>query len=200
MLTTDIDVTGDSESDISATFYALFPEDPSQIYEVPRCGLIAKWPSNVTDVYWYDDTSLRYEYNCKTYSETCFDGSYTSMLNPYFTPPATVEPTATQSQTPESTPDMQATQSCQITQHFLWCTYSILIRVPYIGPSDCDATYHALEDFNAANAEISNWQCVEENGYIRLWFNSEGSSDDINNALKKRYPSVNDFNCGDCDP
>jgi len=173
------------------------------MYGIPGCGLVGQWPSNITDVFWYDNT-LKYELNGHTYCESCFDGSYTSMLNPYYIPPTTVaavKPSGAQSSTPEPTPQKQTTQSCQVTQHGLWCAYSILIRIPYIGSSDCDATYHSLEDFSQANAEISNWQCIKEpgNGYIRLWFNSEGSSDDINNALKGRYPSVDDFNCPDCD-
>lgn len=45
---------------------------------------------------------------------------------------------------------------------------------------------------------ISNWQCVEENGNIRLWFNAaEGQSSDLNAALESRYPTVDSFNCPD---
>lgn len=45
---------------------------------------------------------------------------------------------------------------------------------------------------------ISNWQCVEENGNIRLWFNAaEGQSSGLNAALESRYPTVDSFNCPD---
>ena len=98
------------------------------------------------------------------------------------------------------------TQSCKCTDHGFYESYSILIRVPYIGSKDCDATYNALENGGPwvngqhqwSAVSISNWQCVEENGNIRLWFNSaEGSGSDINAALESRYPTVDSFNCPD---
>jgi hypothetical protein len=111
--------------------------------------------------------------------------------NSYVDPFPTIGPILpTPTPTPTPTP---ATQSCTTVNHGFWCAYSILIRVPYIGPSDCDATYNALEW--SAGAEVSNWQCVKEDGYIRLWFNGDGDVGDINSALESRYPSVNRFNC-----
>ena len=90
-------------------------------------------------------------------------------------------------------PERRADQSCSATDHFFWVSYSVWIGVPYIGQTDCDATYHEI--YNDVG-EITNWQCVEEDGYIRLWFNTvEGHSSDINYALRQRYPSVNDFGC-----
>ena|SRR5277367_6008841 len=88
-----------------------------------------------------------------------------------------------------------ATQSCHATDHFWWVSYSVLVRVPYSGAKDCDDTYHALE---SATASISNWQCVEKDGNIQLWFNAfPNYGSDINAALESRYPSVNSFNCPD---
>jgi hypothetical protein len=115
----------------------------------------------------------------------------------------TVQPTDQLAVQPALQPTVQptpqapsvATQSCHGTDHYWWVSYSVLIRVPYSGAKDCDDTYHALE---SATASISNWQCVEEDGNIRLWFNAfpnYGSA--INTALESRYPSVNSFNCPD---
>ena len=93
-----------------------------------------------------------------------------------------------------TSPERRATQSCHVTYHSFWVFYSILIRVPYGGPTDCDATYHALE----SAAPISIWQCVEKNGEIQLWFNTMvNSAGGINHALESRYPSVDSFNCPD---
>ena len=111
--------------------------------------------------------------------------------------------------TPSPTPE---TQSCHSTCHGLWASYSILIRVPFGGKSDCDATFNAIDhggpliwqggrQTNAWPAvPISNWQCVNEDGNIRLWFNAApGQSDAINPALEWRYPNVaGGFNCPDC--
>lgn len=106
----------------------------------------------------------------------------------------TVQPTSTQS---TSQPTATATQSCHAENHGeLWVSYSILIGVPFGGKSDCDATYHELE--KSVDAGITIWQCVNENGNIRLWFNCiPGQGDKINRALGPRYPSVNSFNCPD---
>ena len=93
--------------------------------------------------------------------------------------------------TPTPTPQ-QATQSCTTKDHNWFLSYSILIRVPYAGPNDCDATYHALEH----TVPISSWQCVNEDGNIRLWFNAYyDQGDAISRILQSRYPTVNSFNC-----
>ena len=76
-------------------------------------------------------------------------------------------------------------------------SYSIYIGVPYGGKSDCDATYTALKHSMA----LSNWQCVEKDGNIQLYFNVPEDNftygDKINAVLESRYPSVNSFNCPD---
>jgi len=102
--------------------------------------------------------------------------------------------------------ERRATQSCHCYDHGFFESYSILIRVPYIGPQDCDDTYKALENggplvdnnFEWSSVQLSNWQCVKSGGNIQLWFNTlEGSGSDINKALESRYPSVDSFNCPD---
>ena len=102
--------------------------------------------------------------------------------------------------------ERRATQSCHATTHGFYESYSVLIGVPYIGKADCDATYHAIDNagpwVNNAHqwnaVPISNWQCVEMDGNIQLWFNAaEGQGKDINAALEWCYPSVGTFNCPD---
>jgi hypothetical protein len=45
---------------------------------------------------------------------------------------------------------------------------------------------------------ISNWQCVNEKGHIRLWFNApNGNGFDITNELRGRYSVDKNFNCPD---
>ncbi len=92
-------------------------------------------------------------------------------------------------------PNEPATQSCTATDHGYWVSYSVLIRVPFGGAKDCNDTYHALENW----VPISNWQCVNEDGNIRLWFNAfstQGGT--ISRALELRYPQVaGGFNCPD---
>jgi hypothetical protein len=89
------------------------------------------------------------------------------------------------------------TQSCRASDHDLWISYSVLIRIPYIGPADCDLTYHALT--KDATAFITNWQCIEKDSNIQLYFNTPHGSfgGSINKALESRYPTVNSFNCPD---
>jgi hypothetical protein len=89
-----------------------------------------------------------------------------------------------------------ATQSCHATDRLLWTSYSVYIGVPYIGAADCDATYRALRGY----LTLTNWQCVEKNGNIQLWFNIDTAdpqeyASNINRVLGSRYPSVNSFNC-----
>jgi hypothetical protein len=107
-----------------------------------------------------------------------------------------------------TSPERRDTQSCHCTDHGFFQSYSVLIRVPYGGKADCDATYNALENGGPwsndcgchqwSAVSISNWQCVNKGGNIQLWFNSaEGSGSDINAALESRYPSVDRFNCPD---
>jgi len=46
---------------------------------------------------------------------------------------------------------------------------------------------------------ITNWQWVERDGNIQLWFNAfSNNGAEINRALESRYPSVaGGFNCPD---
>ena len=131
------------------------------------------------------------------------------MLNPYYTPPATISPIPTSNQQPAATCSQSptasspATQFCQTKYNFLFCSHSILIRVPYRGSSDCDNTFHTLYgdlDQTESKADLTNWQCVEEDGYIRLWFNTPitFSASDVNQRLESCYPNVNGFNCNNC--
>jgi len=106
-----------------------------------------------------------------------------------------------------NSPERRATQSCTATNHAFFVSYSVLIRVPYGGKSDCDATFHALtnagpiiavQDYEWDAVPLTNWQCVESNGNIQLWFNcAGGQGSDINSALESRYTSVGEFNCPD---
>jgi len=122
-------------------------------------------------------------------------------------PETTVQPATTvQTQQPSpppasppastTTPPSPPTQSCHGTNHYYWTSYSVQIGIPYGGAKDCDATYHALE---SATTSITNWQCVENNGDIQLWFNAFANDGaEINSALESRYPSVaGGFNCPD---
>jgi hypothetical protein len=112
----------------------------------------------------------------------------------------TVQPTVqtsvseTAQPTTSTAPPQVATQSCHATDHYYVISYSVLIGVPYAGAADCDATYHALE---SATYSISNWQCVEKDGNIQLWFAAfPNYGPQINSALESRYPSVaGGFNC-----
>jgi hypothetical protein len=96
---------------------------------------------------------------------------------------------------PASTPS-GATQSCHAINHGWWISYDVLIRVPFGGKEDCDATYKSLEDNTHS---ITNWHCENKDGYIHLYFNTAHFhlGDEVSNALKSRYPSVNSFNCPD---
>jgi len=86
------------------------------------------------------------------------------------------------------------TSTCDTTDNFLWESFSILIGSPYGGPDECDTTYHALE---GATDAVSNWQCVEEDGNIRLWFNEiQDAADSINNELEYLFQGIS-FNCHD---
>ena len=211
-LTTDIDATGDSKG-VTVTFYAQFPKDSSQIAATPRCSLVVTWPCYIESVYWFNDTTLEYTYGGQTYYESCFYGSYELMLNPYYTSAATSKAASeTRAQTtakaasekqaqttsPSPTPAVPATQSCQVISYKLFCFFDILIRVPYIGPSDCDATFDALKRKAVAGVELSEWACENENGFIRLRFDLSGKSGFVDEILQSRYPSVDGFNCGIC--
>jgi hypothetical protein len=134
----------------------------------------------------------------------------TATVQPTVQPETTVQPTEqptpAQTQQPApppapppastTTPPSPPTQSCHGTSHYWWTAYSVQIGIPYGGAKDCDATYHALE---SSTTSITNWQCVEKDGDIQLWFNAfanDGAK--INSALESRYPSVaGGFNCPD---
>jgi hypothetical protein len=115
-------------------------------------------------------------------------------INIFQPPPVQTQPPPPPPPPASTTPPSPPTASCHGTDHFLWVSYSVYVGVPYIGPSDCDATYHALED---ATWDVTNWQCVEKNGNIQLWFNLPGAdAPDLNGILQSRYPSVaGGFNC-----
>lgn len=87
------------------------------------------------------------------------------------------------------------TQSCTAINHGLFSSYSVLIRVAYRGAKFCDYTYSILESW----VPVSNWQCVENDGYIQLWFNAAIGVEiarQINGALEYCYPEVaGGFNC-----
>lgn len=189
-------VQGDGTSDrISATIYADFPNDPSATMATPGCGLIVSWPDSIRSVYWMNDTALTYTDGDQTFFQNCFEESDGLMDNPYFIPPESVAASSTTAPPPAPT---RATQSCHGVDHQFWCAYDILIRVPYIGSADCDLTYHALEDYKKANAELTNWHCEEQDGFIHLYFNANVNVAKLNSALEQRYPSVDSFNCGAC--
>ena len=89
------------------------------------------------------------------------------------------------------------TQSCHAENNILFVTYSVLIRIPYAGKDDCDATHKALQDVTNS---ITGFECKRDiKGYIYLSFNTANwfYALDINNALESRYPSVDEFNCPD---
>ena len=90
----------------------------------------------------------------------------------------------------------RATQSCHAYDHGIYISFDVLIRVPYGGKDDCDATYHSLEDNTHS---ISRWKCLNNNGYVQLYFNTANWNigDNVNAALSSRYPSVDNFNCPD---
>jgi hypothetical protein len=90
----------------------------------------------------------------------------------------------------------RATQSCHATDHGIYIAYDVLIRVPFGGKADCDATYHSLEDNTHS---VSGWKCLNNNGDVQLYFNTANWSegDNVNTALSSRYPSVDSFNCPD---
>ena len=90
----------------------------------------------------------------------------------------------------------RATQSCHAYDHGIFISFDILIRVPYGGKDDCDATYHSLEDWTHS---VTSWKCLNNNGYVQLYFNAANWNigDNVNAALSSRYPSVDSFNCPD---
>jgi hypothetical protein len=87
------------------------------------------------------------------------------------------------------------TESCTAKDHWVYNSYGVLIRVPYQSPAACDNTYHILESHIA----ISNWQCIEEDGYTRLYFNAGcWQGNHIDEGLSAAYPNIEGgFNCPD---
>jgi hypothetical protein len=153
---------------MSVTFYALFPQDSSATFATPGCSLVAQWPSSVTDVYWFNETSLYYEYDGDgdTYYDSCFSGSYGQMINPYYAPPASISASTT---TPTSTPGpTKPTTDCSLTDHELWIAWSVWIPIPYAGANNCDELYKDIE----RGVDLTDWQCVEKDLDIQLWFNT----------------------------
>jgi hypothetical protein len=103
--------------------------------------------------------------------------------------------------------ERRATQSCHAKCDGLFASYSVLIRVPFGGETDCDNTFNNLYfgTYYLSNGDVSdgidvtNWQCVEMNGNTQLWFNGPAENGDgISAALEASYPSVNSFNCPCC--
>jgi hypothetical protein len=86
------------------------------------------------------------------------------------------------------------TSTCDTEDHFLWQSFSILIGVPYVGEYQCDDIYNAL---GGVWSGFSNWQCAEENGNVRLWFNGvDDASGTVNSDLEWEFPGIS-FNCQD---
>lgn len=136
--------------------------DTTPVFETPGCSLVTTWHNNVTDVYWFNETSLYYEYDGYTYYESCFYRSYGQEINPYATPPSYI---------PGSTPTPTPTPingSCTLKDEDIFVEWNIYIPVPYIGPQNCDIISHAFEKLFA----MSLWHCVEENHNTQLWFNT----------------------------
>jgi len=88
------------------------------------------------------------------------------------------------------------TVSCHATDHGAFASYNVLIGIPYQGAQGCDQTYNNLE-FHWVG--LSNWQCVENNGNIQLYFNAGTNlGSRINSGLEGCYPNIaGDFNCPD---
>ena len=121
----------------------------------------------------------------------------TSQLDPF----STVSPEVSQiptfssevspfpSGTPPTPSPQPPTQSCHATNHGLFNSYSVLIRIPYQGAAACDESW----------VPISSWQCEDMDGNIQLWFDAAigvGIAYEINGALESRYPEVaGGFNC-----
>ena len=130
--------------------------------------------------------------NCLGSNGVCSAGVFNGCYCDTAVAAATVAP----SSPPAPSPTL-ATLSCTATENFLWISYSIFIGVPWKGSDDCDNTFHALQ----AVVDLTNWQCVEEKGDIRLYFNtplgSNGRSIDI--QLQSCYTTVdpNSINCPD---
>ena len=86
------------------------------------------------------------------------------------------------------------TSTCDTKNYFFWVSFSILIGSPYDISPQCDTIYDALE---GATNSVSNWQCLDEDGFIRLWFNEvQSMADAINNELEALFQSIY-FNCHD---
>jgi hypothetical protein len=110
----------------------------------------------------------------------------------------TAQETTTTAEQPSTPTPSDTTSSCTARYHGLWVSFSILLGVPFNG-AECNDIFHSLEWHYNTLTLISNWQCVEENGNFRLWFNmppSDFSGEFITDMLKKRYPSIRDeFKC-----
>ena len=67
-------------------------------------------------------------------------------------------------------------QSCTHKFYLLFESYNVLIGVPYAGSSGCDSTYNALEHGAGTLPDgaqndgtwVTDWHCVEEDGYVHL--------------------------------
>jgi len=111
------------------------------------------------------------------------------MINPYSTPPASIPGSSTTTTT--TTPSPSPTTVCSLTDNFLWIAWSVWIPIPYVGAKDCDALYKAIEK----GVAMSNWQCVEKEQDIQLWFNSPDAENEnygthIDIGIQSHYPGL----------
>ena len=96
-------------------------------------------------------------------------------------------------------------QACHTKYCFIFTAYDVLIGVPYTGSAQCDKTFNAIRygagtfSNGAANEGtlLTWWHCVEEDGFVHLWFHTDiGDEEIVNTALAATYPNVNGgFNC-----
>jgi hypothetical protein len=94
---------------------------------------------------------------------------------------------------PRGATSMQTgTQSCHCTDHGVYNSYNVLIRIPYQG-SGCDNTYGILDGL----ADVTNWQCIESDGNTQLYFNMQtDDSVNLNKGLLTAFPNIaGGFNC-----
>lgn len=89
---------------------------------------------------------------------------------------------------PAPTPT-QVTATCQVKYHVFWDAYSILIGMPYQGAALCNDIFDIL--YQGEEGYVTQWQCVNENGNIRLWFiDRTHDRADINRLLTGFFPNV----------
>jgi hypothetical protein len=133
-------------------------------------------------------TTVQPRQNADTTSEL---GSFPTQMFPTIPPdiPTTPFPTQMFPTIPPDipTPTPTPSSSCGVVNSVLFDTFVIVIATPYVGPSDCDATYHALE---SKTWGITLWKCERTTyDYILLMFNCvDLEGQDISVILNSRYP------------